>query len=138
MTASDLATARLVTEEGFRANAYHDAVGKLTIGYGFCIDEGISEPAARALLLAQVQERVAALDTYWWYQPLDEVRKSVIIDVSFNVGLAGLLHFPKMIAALGASNWQAAHDELLDSDAARLNVARYQKLATILLTGVNA
>jgi lysozyme len=138
MSASDLATARLVTEEGFRSSAYHDAVGKLTVGYGFCIDEGISEPAARALLLAQVQERVAALEAYWWYSPLDEVRKSVVIDVSFNVGITGLLHFPKMIAALGASNWQAAHDELLDSDAARLNVSRYQNLASILLTGVNA
>ena len=138
MSAADLATARLVTEEGFRSTAYRDTVGKLTIGYGFCVDEGITEYAARALLSAQIQERVTALEGFWWWNKMDPVRQSCVIDVSFNVGITGLLHFPKMLAALGAQDWQSAHDELLNSDAARLNVARYQRLATILLTGVDA
>lgn len=137
MTAIDFAAARLEREEGFRAQAYRDTAGKLTIGYGFNVDAGISMRAARALLAAQVQERFEWLSPFWWAQGLDDLRMSVLIDVSFNVGTAGLLHFPKMLAAIGTKNWQAAHDELLDSDAARMLPARYQKLARILLTGAN-
>lgn len=137
MNAIDMAAARLELEEGFRAQAYRDTVGKLTIGYGFNIDAGITQRAARALLLAQVTERAEVLAPYWWAQGLDDVRMSVLIDVSFNVGIGGLLHFPKMLAAVGRGHWQAAHDELLDSDAARMLPRRYQTLARILLTGVN-
>lgn len=137
MNAIDMAASRLEIEEGFRAQAYRDSRGKLTIGYGFNVDAGITQRAARALLLAQVTERAEVLSTYWWAQGLDDVRMSVLIDVSFNVGIGGLLHFPKMLAAVGTHNWQTAHDELLDSDAARMLTVRYQKLARILLTGVN-
>lgn len=137
MTARDLAAARLELEEGFRAQVYRDSVGKMTIGYGFNIEAGISQRAARALLMAQVTERAEVLAPYWWAQGLDDVRMSVLIDVSFNVGIGGLLHFPKMLAAVGTKNWQTAHDELLDSDAARMLPKRYGRLAQILLSGAN-
>jgi lysozyme len=136
MSALDFAIARLKTDEGFRAAAYRDTVGKLTIGYGFCVDAGISQFAATALLAAQAQERAQALAGFWWAKGLDDARMSVVIEVAFNDGLNGLLHFPKMLAAIGAKNWQAAHDELLDSDAARELPTRYKALAQILLTGV--
>jgi lysozyme len=135
MTAVDTAVARLATEEGFRAKAYHDTKGNLTIGYGFSIGAGITQIAARALLEAQTQEFATALGRYSWFVGLDDTRASVLIDLAFNDGLAGLLHFPKMIAAIGARNWQAAHDELLDSEAARELPTRYSALAKILLNG---
>lgn len=136
MSALDLAVSRLKTDEGFRAAAYRDTVGKLTIGYGFCVDAGISQFAAAALLAAQTQERAQALAGFWWAKGLDDARMSVIIEIAFNDGLNGLLHFPKMLAAVGAKNWRLAHDECLDSDAARELPKRYNQLAQILLTGV--
>jgi lysozyme len=136
VNAVDIALGRLKVDEGFRAAAYRDTVGKLTIGYGFCVDAGISQFAAAALLAAQAQERAQALAGFWWAQGLDDARMSVVIEIAFNDGTAGLLHFPKMLAAIGAKNWQAAHDECLDSDAARELPARYKLLAQILLTGV--
>jgi lysozyme len=135
MNASELVTSRLKTEEGFRAKVYKDILGKQTIGYGFCVDAGITEFAAAALLTAQIQERDQALQQFWWYKGLDEVRKSVFIDVSFNVGVDGLLHFPKCIAAVGKQDWQEASAQLLDSDAARLLPHRYGPLADLLLNG---
>jgi lysozyme len=135
MSATDLALARLKVEEGFRAQLYKDTVGKSTIGYGFNVDAGITDYAATALLNAQIQERDTALLPFWWYSPLNDARKSVFIDVSFNVGINGLLHFPKCISAVGAGNWQVAHDELLNSDAARMLPSRYGPLASILLSG---
>jgi lysozyme len=136
VSALDLAVARLKTDEGFRAAAYRDTVGKLTIGYGFCVDAGISQLAATALLIAQAQERAQALSGFWWAKDLDDARMSVVIEVAFNDGLRGLLHFPKMLAAIGKKDWQTAHDELLDSDAARELPGRYKAIAQILLTGI--
>ncbi len=135
MAAADIATARLVTEEGFRATAYTDTTGNITIGYGFNVSAGISQFAAASLLAAQVHERDQFLQSYSWYQNLDPVRQSVFIDVSFNVGVGGLLHFPKCIAAVSIGDWQTAHDELLNSLAAKQLPSRYNTLAQILLTG---
>lgn len=136
MSALDLAEPRTELAEGFRPRKYLDTKGNETIGFGFNIDAGISTIAARALLRAQLGECAQAVSTYWWAHSLDDARLSVVIEVAFNAGILGLLHFPKMLAALGAQNWQAAHDELLDSDAARELPARYSALAQILLTGI--
>jgi GH24 family phage-related lysozyme (muramidase) len=136
MSAVDVAMPRAKLGEGFRAHKYLDPRGFETIGYGFNIDAGISPFAAAALLRAQLTEREQLLSACWWAHALDDVRMSVVIEISFNVGLSGLLHFPKMLAAIGAKNWDAAHAECLDSDAARELPARYNVLAEILRTGV--
>lgn len=136
MSAVDLAIPRLKVDEGFRAAKYVDTAGRLTIGYGFNVDAGISQFAAAALLQAQAQERASALAGFWWAQGLDDVRMSVVIEVAFNDGLNGLLHFPKMLAAIGAKDWATAKAELLDSDAARELPTRYAALAQIMLSGM--
>jgi lysozyme len=134
MSAIDLAVSRLKTEEGFRAKKYVDTVGNETIGYGFAIGAGLTEPEAGALLQAQVTTRAAAIGT-WWFQALDDARASVVLDVAFNLGVEGLFAFKDMIAAIQTKNWQAAHDALLDSQAARQLPTRYAALANLLLTG---
>ena len=135
MSALDVAAKRLKSEEGFRSQAYRDTLGHLTIGYGFNIEAGITERCAAALMAAQIDEIQAQLNDYSWFNGLDDVRGSVLLDIAFNAGVGGLLHFPKMLAAIGARNWQGAHDELLDSQAARMLPHRYQPLANMLLTG---
>jgi lysozyme len=135
MSVVDLAVSRLRVAEGFRAHVYRDTVGKQTIGYGFNVDSGISEYAAEALLVAQTEERETELKEYWWAVGLDDVRMSVIVEIAFNSGISSLLHFPKMLAAVGAKDWETAKAELLDSDAARQLPGRYAKLAEIMLTG---
>src|ERR1700685_506603 len=90
---------RLMLEEGFRAQKYLDTKGIETIGYGFNIQAGISQYAAQALMTAQTVERHQALVAYPWYAGLDPVRQSVIVDLSFNAGVSGLLHYVHMIAA---------------------------------------
>jgi|HubBroStandDraft_6_1064221.scaffolds.fasta_scaffold225558_3 lysozyme len=136
MSAVDLAIARLKTDEGFRATKYLDSVGKLTIGYGFNIDAGITQTAAEALLSAQTAALAKTLATYWWAAGLDDARLSVVVEMAFNDGLNGLLHFPLMLGAIGRKDWQSAHDECLNSDAAHMLPTRYNALAQILLTGV--
>lgn len=137
MSAIDLVVARLKIDEGFRSTVYVDTTGNMSIGYGFNIDAGISEPAAAALLHAQTTEIANALANYPWANGLNDVRASVLIELAFNLGLDGLMGFQDMIAAIRSGHWQRAHNQLLDSDAAREDPARYQRLAQMLLTGVS-
>jgi lysozyme len=125
---------RLMVEEGFRANAYRDTAGKLTIGYGFNVDAGISQRAARALLVEQTIELDQELMKYPWYAALDDTRKSVILDMAFNGGIGGLLNYPHMIAALTAGDWKEAAAQCV-VDNPKLDASRYAPLRQLLLTG---
>jgi lysozyme len=133
MSAVDLALPRLKTEEGFRATKYTDTQGHSSIGYGFNIDAGISQIAAAALLGAQASERHAQLLAYPWYSGLDPVRQSVCLDIAFNDGIAGMLHFPHMIAALAKGDWATAAAECKVTNPEL--AGRYAALAQLLLTG---
>jgi len=140
---------RLVGEEEYRQFPYNDATGKRVT----CKPDGnlswligINLETAGSIELAElvVSHFLEKLDkdfsTVWWYPNLDDIRLSVVLDVAFNAGEGGLLHFPKMLAACGAKDWATAKAELLDSAAARNPRLkhRYEILAEILSTGVEA
>jgi GH24 family phage-related lysozyme (muramidase) len=133
MSAVELALPRLKIEEGFRALPYLDTNGLETVGYGFCVQKGISKYAAAALLQAQAEELQAALLGYPWYAALNDVRRSVCLDIAVNEGLGGLLKFPSMIHALSAGDWTAAAHECHVADPKL--AGRYAALAQLLLTG---
>jgi lysozyme len=136
MSASIQCEVRLMKAEGFRPHVYV-LNGVRHIGYGFNIDAGMSKYTATTLMIGQVREIEKQLQVFWWWAGLDDARCSVLLEMAFNMGPTGLLNFPKMLAAIGAKNWQAAHDECLDSDAARNPQlkSRYEGLAAILLNG---
>ena len=133
MSAVDLALPRLQLEEGFRALPYKDTQGHLTVGYGCNLDAGLSRTAASALLGAQAGETHQSLLKFDWYATLDDVRQSACLDIAFNEGIGGLLHFPHMISALAAHDWETAANECKVQDPLLAN--RYAALAQILLTG---
>lgn len=62
-------------------------------------------------------------------------RQAVLIDMAFNIGEARLTGFHNMLAAIRAKNWEAAHDELLNSIYAAQVKTRADTNATTLLTG---
>jgi GH24 family phage-related lysozyme (muramidase) len=131
MSAVDLAVTRLKVEEGYRRYIYTDITGNRTIAYGVNLEVGISEPAASALLLAQTNERHESLMGFPWYVALDPVRQSACIDIDFN---ANIRTFPRLIAALTASDWAGAQRECQVRNVQLTD--RYQRLGKILLTGV--
>ena len=134
MSAVDVVLPRLKIEEGFRSTSYRDTRGFLTIGYGFNVDAGITEPEAAALLTAQVTERHNALLVFGWYAALDDARQSVCIDISFNCGFENFVNgWPLLIAALKAGDWAAAQQQCHTSTTE--DEGRYQALGQILLTG---
>ena len=125
-----------------RRQAYNDATGKtvtcqpggnLSIGIGVNLETGLDDEEIRFLTSHRLGLLEAQIVKYSWYGSLDDVRKSVILDIAFNQGLGGLLHYPHMISALAASNWVLAASECTVQDP-RLQ-GRYTALASLLANG---
>lgn len=66
---------------------------------------------------------------------LDPVRKEVLVDIVFNLGLPHFKTFENFIGAVRVQDWTVAASELLRSKAARQNKDRYRNNAVVLLTG---
>ena len=79
-----------------------------------------------------VEEELSGFD---WYKILDANRRSVLIDMAYNMGEDDLLHFHNTLLAVSRKDWQAAHDGMLASKWATQVGVRAQRLANIMLTG---
>ena len=134
---SQFVAQRLRTEEGFRALPYKDSKGILTGGYGMNLTVPQPEPVWFAAMQATVDLLEPKLLQYPWYANTDMIRRIPLLDMAYNMGLEGLLHFPHMLSAVSNQDWQTAHDEMLNSQYAKDVGQRATKLAQILLTGQN-
>ena len=102
--------------EGFSKLPYKCPTGHLTIGYGHNLDNGISTATAEFILqedLARVEQAVKNAFPWWW--KLDDARQFVLVDMAFNMGLAGLKGFQKMLTAAEQGDYQTAAKEMLAS-----------------------
>lgn len=127
---------QLILHEGLRLKPYKCPAGYLTIGVGRNLEtKGISREEALFLLRNDIKEVEQALSKYDWYTKLDPIRQKVLIDMCFNLGLAGLLQFRRMITALISGDYETAADEMLASKWAQQVGARAQRLARMMRTG---
>lgn len=86
--------------EGLELKPYKCTADKLTIGYGRNLEAiGISKEEAERMLVTDVARVSTALSLYGWFNSLDDVRKAVVVNMGFNLGVRGLLNFKSMIAA---------------------------------------
>ena len=114
---------------------YKDSVGKLTIGYGRCIEDvGISQD--EAILLFKDDIANAANDARRLCSIIDELtrpRQLVLMSMAFNLGYAGFSKWPRFWDAIHRRDWQEASDQILDSKEARQDApARYRQLARMM------
>ncbi|GAA7501381.1 hypothetical protein JP0006_01150 [Helicobacter pylori] len=111
----------MVDSEGFSPSIYTDKTGHPTIGYGYNLSvyfyEGkrITKPQAYGLLTDILKENHKALLSYGWYKNLDAMRRMVILDLSYNLGLSGLLKFKQFIKAIEDKNYALAVERLQKS-----------------------
>jgi lysozyme len=149
MTAEERLLANLRAHEGFRAFVYDDATGERivpgttvqgnpTIGYGWALNKlPMTRQHAVWHLRDTVQEVIFELHLRLpWIAELDEVRQSALYELGYNLGIAGLLGFRKMLDALRRHRYADARTELLDSRwATQVQPARREALAHMILTG---
>lgn len=127
----------LKRDEGCRLMPYRDTVGKLTIGVGRNLDDvGISESEADFLLMSDVGRAEGGLDgRIPWWRTLDETRQRVLVNMTFNMGIDGLMGFKNTLKAVQDGRWDAAAEGMLDSKWAQQVGARASRLAEMMRTG---
>ena len=122
--------------EGFCPHVYTDTTGHRTIGYGHNLENGITPEMAEFILKRDLETAERAVkDKFAWYFKLNDARQFVLLDMAFNMGLARLCTFKKMLAAVERDDYTAAAKEMLDSRWASQVKTRAVKLAEIMKTG---
>ncbi|MDP3115086.1 MAG: glycoside hydrolase family protein, partial [Candidatus Cloacimonadaceae bacterium] len=109
---------QLVRHEGLRLKPYRCTAGKLTIGVGRNLDDcGITQKEAYVLLEDDILlcERLILAEIPKIYLQIDEVRKSVLLNMCFNLGIGGLMGFNNTLAFIAAGDWERAANGMLAS-----------------------
>lgn len=127
--------------EGCRLSPYRDTEGVWTIGYGHT--EGVtkdSDPISQAQadrwLIEDTHKALAdARKAVSNFDELDDVRKGVLVNMAFNLGLTRLRGFRKTLAAIENKQFNVAALEMLDSKWAAQVGQRARELASRMATG---
>ena len=128
----------LQKHEGLRLKPYRCTAGKLSIGFGRNLDDkGITEEEANWLLSNDIEEITQqAQDNFQWFDSLDEVRQNVILDMIYNLGMAGFLKFKLMIHFLEIGDYTQASIEMKDSKWFDQVGDRAKELCKMMYTGI--
>lgn len=153
---SEQLSADLERDEGFDPEPYKDSLGIWSLGIGRnleanpltgaewkqLLDAGeliltLSHQGALRLLSSGVQDaQIQCAMTFKWWGTLDEVRRDVIANLCFNLGLTRLMAFRKMLQAMSLHDYDTAAAELEDSRWFTQVGKRGPRLVAQLRTGV--
>lgn len=136
MAITDRMIERVKRHEGYKVTPYKDTVDKWTVGYGRNLEDNtltVSEVVSlfnrtefkstvdaqvffEELLVHDLKKRQEELEEWLAMWPLcAENEKVVLLDMAYNMGLAGLLSFEGMLHAIDNEDQVQAAVELLDS-----------------------
>jgi len=122
--------------EGFRGLPYTCSGGKLSIGYGWNIeDTGITREEAEFILKSRILRCKQELAPFSWYIAQPPGVKDALINMSYNLGLSRLLKFKRMISALEREDYTKAALEALDSKWAKQVHGRANDIALMIREG---
>jgi lysozyme len=132
---------QLRRDEGERLSAYRDHLGYWTIGVGILIDDrkgGAITPEESAYLLNnRIEDRMQALEKALpWVKDLDEARLGVLLNMSYQLGVKGLLGFKNTLEMIRKGQYQEAADGMLQSLWAQQTPQRALRLSEQMRTGV--
>jgi lysozyme len=129
-------------DEGVRATAYRDHLGYLTIGVGRLIDSRKTDAGLRPeeitfLLQNDIDDRIDQLTRRLpWFQNLDDARKGVLLNMSFQMGVEGLLGFERTLALIRDGKYENAAHAMLQSKWATQTTTRAQRMAEQMRSGL--
>jgi lysozyme len=130
---------RIKLDEGCVLHAYPDSKGITTLGIGRNIDgdHGGGITLDEALYLAQndIGRVLIQLSPYPWFKNQDSIRQAALAQLVFNLGIAGLLHFPHFLAAMMVNDYASAVKELVDTPWHSQVGARGDRIISQISTG---
>lgn len=130
---------QLIRDEGVRSSAYQDHLGYWTIGVGRLIDirKGgtLREDEILYLLDNDIKDRVSKLTLALpWFTLLSEARQGVLLNMSFQMGILGLLKFKTTLTLIKDKKYEEASKQMLSSLWAKQTPERAKRLAEQLRT----
>lgn len=121
--------------EGYRDRIYRCPAGVLTVGWGHAFQEGDTVPPE-------------IIEKFFWYDlkramdgynslrfDLDTVRRAVVVDMIFNLGLSGFKKFHRTIEHIRNQEWERAAAAMMASKWARQVGKRAEELAEMMRNG---
>lgn len=101
-------------EEGFSPTVYVCSAGVGTIGHGIT---WITEEESAMIVSNRVKMCIEQLEDLLleWEVSLDDFRKTIIVDMLYQIGLPKVKGFKKMWKALQDMDYDVAADEMLNS-----------------------
>ena len=131
MTYRDIAKAQIKVDEGVRFKVYRDSLGIETVGVGRNIrDKGLSMQEVDLLLdndLTDAERDARAI--FPTFDKLSDIRKAVLLNMSFNMGRERLSKFKKLRKAVQDEDWAEAARQMILSTWATQVGARATRLA---------
>lgn len=129
-------------DEGVKAQAYQDHLGFWTIGVGRLIDarkpgSGLRPSEIDMLLQNDIDDRIEALTRRLpWFQNLDDARRGVLLNMSFQMGVDGLLTFKNTLRMVEDGDYMGAARNMMQSKWATQTPERANRMAEQMRTGV--
>lgn len=135
-------TRQLRGDEGVRACVYLDHLGYSTIGIGRLVDArkpgaGLRGVEMDFMLQNDIDDRINALTRELpWFQNLDDARRGVLLNMSFQLGVQGLLQFKNTLALIKDGKYDNAAFAMLQSLWAKQTPERAKRMAEQMRSGL--
>jgi len=121
--------------EGHKCEVYLDTEGIPTVGYGHALHIGSEIPHQVCEMLFRQDFRKTIEEYESLCLSLDTVRRAVVVDMIFNLGLKGFMRFAKLRIALVSGDYEEAAREMIDSKWYRQVGSRAKELVKMMETG---
>lgn len=141
MGLEDKLTEQLKIDEGTRSCVYRDSLGFLTIGVGRLVDDrkpgaGLRPVEIDFMLANDIHERYRAISAALpCFKDLNEARQGALLNMSFQLGVDGLLAFKTTLSCIRRGEFDQAAFHMQDSKWARQTPVRAKKMAEQIKTG---
>lgn len=134
----------LTLDEGVRFNVYTDTTGNPTVGIGHNLNAGplpgqtypMTQAQVDALFAKDVASTVAKLDQHLpWWRSLDDVRQRVMLNMCFNLGIAGLMTFVGFLSLVKTGQYAHAAEDMATTLWARQVGLRAVRIEVMMRNG---
>jgi lysozyme len=120
---------------------YKDSEGWYTIGIGRLVDKrkpgaGLRPIEMEFMLNNDIDERIDDLTRRLpWFQDLDSIRQAALLNMSFQMGVDGLMKFKRSLALVKDRKYVEAADAMLESLWAQQTPSRAKRVTDQIRTG---
>lgn len=132
--------AMIEKDEGFREDLYKDSHELYTIGIGFCLDRRLMPREVAMfwldMIIDEIIQDLSSSPYYDIYQALDKIRQFAVVNMCYQMGVAGVCRFKNMWRSLKQGNFEEAAHHALDSQWYRKDTPnRAMRVASVIRSG---